>query len=455
METMVRRATTDTTAKLPCCPQLGDDCPCDVFDFQYRLVHPTSVRSPHDDSLLRVEVIIHVRFERCPGELALGDLVYTTTLLPAEKVRLFTADRRSRFTFDQESKVSYRHEHTAEERYYMASLHNQMSDLSVRDSTSAESKSQSDWDIEGSTNSPIAAAFVGGSVEVEGSHSASSTSEFLRELSVHAQSSDRRSVFATRSFNSISIGEVQSRTHAEGESADHFESSSREFSNPNHCHAITFYFYRINKTQKVRFIVVAIQRRVIDPAGDTKVKHNPPKLAGGVAVTPTNVLATDLRRLELEQNARASVAAQRAATAIGDNTVNLRTGLLASTATLTAARIPPLPDEVRLKALNEVEKKLVAAGLINREGGDVSKEVIARFSFESCSSLPTPGLLVKGCLDECNVCEDAVRKEIQLDLERKALENELLKRQIELLEKSQEYRCCPGQSDQDEDTADE
>jgi hypothetical protein len=32
---------------------------------------------------------------------------------------------------------------------------------------------------------------------------------------------------------------------------------------------------------------------------------------------------------------------------------------------------------------------------------------------------------------------------IELDLERKALENELLKRRIELLDQAQEYRCCP------------
>ena len=52
--------------------------------------------------------------------------------------------------------------------------------------------------------------------------------------------------------------------------------------------------------------------------------------------------------------------------------------------------------------------------------------------------------MVKGCLDECDVCEPALDKAIQLDLERKRLENELLKKKIELLEKSQEYRCCPA-----------
>ena len=40
-----------------------------------------------------MEVKLHFRLTRCPGPLAIGDLLYTTTLLPGEKVRLFTSDR--------------------------------------------------------------------------------------------------------------------------------------------------------------------------------------------------------------------------------------------------------------------------------------------------------------------------------------------------------------------------
>jgi hypothetical protein len=50
---------------------------------------------------------------------------------------------------------------------------------------------------------------------------------------------------------------------------------------------------------------------------------------------------------------------------------------------------------------------------------------------------------VRGCLDECMVCEPELMRETELELERKKLENDLLKRQIELLDKAQEYRCCP------------
>jgi hypothetical protein len=57
--------------------------------------------------------------------------------------------------------------------------------------------------------------------------------------------------------------------------------------------------------------------------------------------------------------------------------------------------------------------------------------------------LPTAGVLVKGCLDDCNVCEPELEKEIELDLERKRLENARLKREIDLMDKDQQHRCCP------------
>jgi hypothetical protein len=50
---------------------------------------------------------------------------------------------------------------------------------------------------------------------------------------------------------------------------------------------------------------------------------------------------------------------------------------------------------------------------------------------------------VKGCLDECSVCEPEVEQKIQLELKRMDLENQLLQKKIDLLDKAQEYRCCP------------
>ena len=58
---------------------------------------------------------------------------------------------------------------------------------------------------------------------------------------------------------------------------------------------------------------------------------------------------------------------------------------------------------------------------------------------------------MKGRLDPCSTCEPAREQAIKLDLERRALENKLLARRIELLDKAQENRCCPVGEAQDED----
>src|SRR5438132_175929 len=88
-------------------------------------------------------------------------------------------------------------------------------------------------------------------IPVEGNFDSNSVSSFLGEHSQHAENSFHAAEMGTRKASSVSIGETQSRTHTESESQDHYESASREFENKNKCHAVTFLFYQINKTQKV------------------------------------------------------------------------------------------------------------------------------------------------------------------------------------------------------------
>jgi hypothetical protein len=431
----------DDAAGVPCCPPLDPDRSCDALDFHYRLIHTATIDVDNQTRRVPVEVILHARLERCPGPLALGDLVYSTTLLPGEKVRLFSADRRTRFSLDSATSVSYRHEQTSEERYFMSSMSDFMSDLTVRDETRSANQKRGSFETHAGTSGALESFFAGPSVDVKGAYNAESTSEFLRELNQHARASSERSVEATRAASSVSVGEVQSRSHTEGESEDHFESASRVFANPNRCHAVTFYFYQINKTQTVRLTLEAIRRRVIDPAGDTRIANNPFAARGEVSVIPSAVLATDKQRLEVEQIGRASVAAAQAGTIATGNPTLLATRL--STNFAVAQPAEPLSAVVRAQALAAVDADLARAGLIDAKTGEATAEAKASFAFEAKSSLPTPGMLVRGCLDECDICEPALMREIELDLERKALENELLKRRIEILHRAQEYRCCP------------
>lgn len=419
-----------------CCPEFKKDDSSDILTFHYRLKQYPVV----NDRRIPVEVKTIVRIERIPGPLVLGDLVYTTTLLPGETVRLFSQDRRTRFTYDSATKLSYRNEQTSEERYFMASMSDYMSDLSTRDSAHSENQSSGSTEGHGGTSGALESFFVGASVDVGGSYSAQSTADFLKEFSAHAEASAHASVVATRAASSVSVGEVQSRTHIEGTSQEHFESASRAFSNPNRCHAVTYFFYQLNKTQTIRISLESIERRVIDSTGDARVANKAFLKRGNLGVIPNDVLANDPKRYDAQIIALKSAQLYSPQTSLTAGTEKVYS---AQAYVSSIAEAQPLAASVAKKALDTVDTGLASLKLIDRVGGSVTPVTKTRFLRELHTSLPTPGILIRGCLDECYVCEPALTLRIELEIEQKKLENELLKRKIELLEKSQEYRCCP------------
>jgi hypothetical protein len=430
-----------TPATVSCCPQLEPCEVCDVLNFPYRLPFRPLVRTGDQQQIVPVEVTLRFRLTRCSGPLSLGDLVYSTTLLPGEKVQLYSSDRHSRFSFDSETKLSYHTETTSEESYYAAGMAYGMSNLNVLDTTNASS-SFSSSSVSGGGGAGIDLGFfsIGGSVSA-GSYDANSTSRLAHSLSQHSQSLQQHMEVSTRAAASTSVGEVATRTHQQGESEDQFESSSRTFSNPNRCHALTFLFYRINKCQKVKFELVGIDRRVDDPLAPTGVDLNPPKPVTGVSVLSSRVLATSSNRLDVATRALQSVAVEQ-----GD--ANRTTGFLAARTLINVGGQAAIPLNVRQAALQLVDQDLVNEKLIDKVSGEVTKAAQQAFGWEKTMSIPTPGVLVKGCLDDCDACEPQLEKLYELEIARKDLENQLLAKQIALLEKSQEYRCCPAEEEE-------
>ena len=420
---------TGGVAALDCCPTLEPCDVCDVLDFRFRLPFrpPAGTRPP-----LPVEVTLHFRLTRCSGPLSLGDIAYSTTLLPGESVRLFTSDRHSRFSFDSETNLSYRQHTTSEESFYMAGMANAVNNVNVNEHSQATSSvHNSTVSGGGGLGIDLGIISLGGSVSGS-SYDSKSASAFARSLSSHADSSSRHVEVATRAASSTSVGEVSTRAHSEGQSEDQFESASRLFTNPNHCHALTFLFYKLNKCQTIRGELVGIERTVRDPAAPTTVTLNDPPPSSGVAVIPDAVLATSKERFDVQQRAQAATVSE----------ARLADVASFSRATFSPAAAEAISAAARQAALDAVDKELVAEGLITKNG-EVSDRAKGLFGFEREIALPTAGIIVKGCLDECDICEPELGRAIELDLEHKRLENELLKKQIDLLEKSQEYRCCP------------
>jgi hypothetical protein len=424
-------------ATVECCPALEPCEVCDVLNFTYRIPFHPVVGAGDRRQVVPVEVTLHYRLTRCSGPLSLGDLLYTTTLMPGEKVRLHSSDRHTRFSFDSETKLSYHNETTSEESYYASGMAYGMSNLNLLDTTNASSSFNSS-SVSGGGGAGIDLGFVsiGGSASA-GSYDANSASSLAHALSQHAESLHQHMEVSTRAAASTSVGEVATRNHQQSESDDQYESASRTFSNPNHCHAVTFLFYRINKCQTVKFELVGIDRRVDDPLAPTGVVLNPPKPTTGVAVRSSVVLATGSNRLDVARRALESVAVEQGGATAG------RASLLA-TSVGNIARQGIIAVNLRQAALQQVDKDLVQEGLLDQVGGTVSPDAQKALGWEKTLALPTPGVLVKGCLDECDICEPELKRLMDLEATRKDLENQLLKRQIDLLEKSQEYRCCPA-----------
>lgn len=420
-------ATSSDGVTIPCCPDLIKDNHCDIFQYKrilnYPVTLPAAANTPSQQ--LTVEVVLHFKFTRCTLGLTLGDPAYSTTLLPGEKVNLQSTDRKSRFTLDSETQISTRSEQISEEQYYMTALQNYVTDGANSQSGSATSSDSGNWNFNGDAHGSVGISLFGGSADAStnanGSHNSKSVSDYLNEQRSQAQGSATQSVGETQKAHSISIGEVSSRTHVATESEDQYEASSRQFSNPNHCHAITFIFYRLNKKQKITYELTEIERRVLDPVAPVRRPLYLPILKSAVAVVPQEMPATS----KVFTNAELLTAG----TDIARNTF----GINQAAAQFQAAA--PISGAIRNAALAQVDQQLLTEGLID-SSGKASNSIKSKIGFEQEFSLPTSGIIVKGCLDDCCVCEPEVKENLQL-------QNDLLRKQIQLLEKSQEYRCCP------------
>jgi hypothetical protein len=227
---------------------------------------------------------------------------------------------------------------------------------------------------------------VGGWVSAT-SYDAEAAKRFASSLKEHAETSSRHVEASVRAASSLSISEVATRREIQGQQQERYEAASRVFSNPNTCHAVTYLFYRIDKIETVRFKLVAIERKVYDPACPNGVSKHPYGSENGEGY--------------------------------GHN--------------------GPVSYEVRDAALSQVANELRGEGIINGDG-HCTREIVETLSWDRVVRLPTPGVTVKACLDECNACEPERHRAIELELESQELENLKLRRQIELLERSEEYR---------------
>ncbi len=378
-----------------------------------------------------VELDIYLKFTRETKGLALGDPIYTQTLLPNESVSIQSSDRRTQFSFDSESQLSYKSVQMSESQYFMSALRHFTADSSAEQSGSASSSNEGKWNFHGDASAGLDLLGLGGSASTNANYSYNNHSfgEYLNTQKAHAETAESNSLEATHKALSVSVGQVSTRTRQEGTTSEHYESTSRTFKNENRCHALTYLFYRINKMQTISFEVSSIEIRVKDPNSLTGYTHLKP-VKSYISLIPQYLPVSSSKTLEALK-IQQSFAALDARPNVG----------VADRDPLLIGR--PLFDALlRRKAVEKVKKELMEEGIL-KEDGTLFPKMTERLNFTKESCIPTAGVMVKGYLDSCDMCEPELKERYQLENDNLRLKNDLLKRQIELLDKSQEYRCCP------------
>lgn len=420
----------ETTVEIPCCPELVDTECTDKLRFRYRLPFKPQINRQS----IPVGVTLVFEYERCSCGTTPGDMQHTFSLLPGEAVRLFTSDKSSRWSFDKETSLSYRHERTSSESHLSFGFARAVSDLDIAETSSAESSFDESWAEGGggaSLNLGIISIGGGGG---GGSYSADSSRDFAHNLSRHAEASSSYVAASVRASRSVSMGEVETREHAEGESEQHFEASTRHVRNTNRCHAVNYFVWQLMKKQRIRWSLVAIETSVNDPAAPSGFTSRL-RQENKVSTTPQALLPTDIARL--------TVTTPREQSTVGLSAFgNFAAAAAVSKTNFANVTASVLEADIRDDAINAVKADLQKTGMINDDGSP-TREIIAELSWEHIELIPSGGLMVKGCLDPCSVCEPQREHEIELDLKNKSLQNELLAKQIALLDKHSDYRCCP------------
>lgn len=418
-----------TGIKLPCCPELVEDKCQEKMRFHYKLPFRPNVNNRD----ISVEVALIFEYSRCTEGLTKGDLQHTISLLPQEQVRLFTSDKSSRWSYDKETSLSYRHERTSSESHLSFGFAKAVTDIDISDSTSVDSSYDESWSEGGGGASiNILGISIGGGGG-GGSYSSKATYDFARNISQHAESASSYVAASVRASRSVSMGEVETRTHAEGESEQHFEASTRKISNNNHCHAVNYFVWQLMKKQKISWRLVAVQITSKAPSSPTDIT-NRPRIETKLSVVPQSILATDQLKMATYQPAQ--LTSHLTATQLNANTLNL-----AARAVPNRIGSEAIDDDLLVAAESSVKADLEKAGIID-DNGAPTKKIIAQLEWERTELIPTGGLVIKGCLDTCSVCEPSREHEIELKLAEQKLKNELLAKQIELLEKHKDYRCC-------------
>jgi hypothetical protein len=422
---------------------LGEHCPprqwareniCDVSILTY------SYNMRVDNQL--VQCTLRYRVERCTEDYVLSDLIHSITLFPGEEVFMSTRTRHSIARFTEDSSFSASQVSRSSDRIWMETFKSIATDYDETQSTSVKTKSHSETSQTsasggGGFNLLGIINIGGGAAHSSGEFDASSSTDFFNHLNQHLESTLHQTNQVARDTMSVSLTEINSHRESTEEKNDELKVSTRRFKNINECHTVTHYFYQIAKRQRVKISLIDRTCRPLNRFANTAVKMK------AVDMSLASNLKVDPAAAGINDAARTAIMLAAQPFSSGTQFVAFDQPVTADQRVLQRAAAVPYATFV------EEEKGRNAA--LAKVGEMLAAQPPIKFEFESIDIIPTEALYVESELGPCDLCEPYVMAKEKLELERLELENKKLAREIEILDKYKDYRCC---DDEDEVPAD-
>jgi len=369
-----------------------------------------------------VECVSRYRVERCTEDYVLSDLLHSTTLFPGEEVYMSVRNRHSVSRFTEDKSYSASQVSRSSDRIWMETYKDLATDFDQSTSSSLTTKAHSDFSqggVSGGGGINIGIAKIGASGSyTTGSFDSNSSREFVSELHNHLRSTFHQTNQVARDSSSVSLTEVNSHREITSERDDELKVSTRRFKNINKCHTMTHYFYQIAKRQRVKIELIERSCRAVNDQANTAVIMKPIALS----LASNQFIPAEPKPTSTDGPSFTALAAVQPATLVSRDQLTLQEIGRVSTAVFDQAALARAEAVAKADAL--------VADLPGFE------------PFEQVSIIPTEALYVESELGDCALCEPYVVAQHELELERIALENRKLRREIELLEQYKDYRCC-------------
>lgn len=280
-----------------------------AVSFSNNNIYPDLVSSfakAPDDNTITVDVMVRYRLVRVSKKHVKGKILYSTTLLPGEKARIFASSAHTDSTYNASTKNREYSQSTSAEGSFMNAIQNSMTNHAYNASSSQNTQknsSNSSWNAGGSAGLNLGIVTVGGGGGGGGGSSDfSSAIDMSSQFVDSIQSATSQSAISVSASRTTNIRESETNTNIQTETNASVGAYTRELYNANKSCPVTYQFRSIDKCMEVRLELANVGFRFRVPDSIDSFNPIPQSRPVLVNIKPAIVNGYDIDALKIVKN---------------------------------------------------------------------------------------------------------------------------------------------------------